>query len=267
MNTIPNLNRITIYPIKSLDGISLEKAVISEGGCLLHDREYAMFDEKGELINGKSNPLVHSLRTAFDFDKETVSFRLNNDMPWNEFHLVNEKSEIEVFLSAHFRMKVQIQQNKTGRFLDVPDISGVTVLSEASLQTVADWFSISLDESRKRFRATLEFVNVTPFWEDKLFLEKGRVLELKIGDVTVFGMSPRPRCVVPSRNPETASITRAFSKKFSKKRENNLVESSNLMSYGHSYHLSVDCLIPATEVGKSIRLGDKLTIIGEKENE
>jgi uncharacterized protein YcbX len=267
MNFQPTLSRITIYPFKSLDGISLKKATISEGGCLLHDREYAMFDEKGELINGKSNPLVHSLRTAFDFDKETVSFRLNDDVTWNEFHLVKEKSEIEAHLSMHFGMKVHIQQNKTGRFLDVPDRSGVTVLSEASLQTVADWFSINLDESRKRFRATLEFVNVTPFWEDQLFLEKGRVLELKIGDVTVFGMSPRPRCVVPSRNPETASVTRAFSKKFSKKRGDSLIEGSNLMSYGHSYHLSVDCLIPATEVGKSIRLGDKLTIIGEKENE
>ncbi|MBK9571056.1 MAG: MOSC N-terminal beta barrel domain-containing protein [Chitinophagaceae bacterium] len=55
----PILSNITIYPVKSLDGITLQKAVITEGGCLLHDREYALADNKGNFIIGKSNPLVH----------------------------------------------------------------------------------------------------------------------------------------------------------------------------------------------------------------
>ena len=58
----PVLSRITIYPIKSLDGHSLQKAIISDGGCLLHDREYAISDAEGNLLIGKS---IH-LCTPYD---------------------------------------------------------------------------------------------------------------------------------------------------------------------------------------------------------
>ncbi|MEY3237222.1 MAG: hypothetical protein RI883_1323 [Bacteroidota bacterium] len=263
MELEPILSNINIYPIKSLDGVCLEKAVISDGGCLLHDREFALFDEEGNMINGKSNPLVHAIRTKFDFKKETVSFRLKNQTVWNEFHLIIGKLDIENFLTEYFGIKVKIRQNKTGRFLDVPDISGVTVLSVASLETVADWYSIGLDETRKRFRATLEFKGVPAFWEDKLFSSERKMVKLKIGEITLFGMSPRARCVVPTRDSETAKVTKAFPKIFSTKRKLSLPQGSKLQDYGHFYHLSVDCLIPESEIGKTMKVGDKLIIIEE----
>lgn len=267
MELKPILSSIDVYPIKSLDGMTLKEATISEGGCLLHDREYVLMDEFGEFINGKSNPLVHSLRSMVDFEKETVAFRLHLESEWNEFHLIDEKLKIESYLSDYFGKKVYLLQDRTGRFLDIPDISGVTIISKSSLETVGDWFSISLDESRKRFRTTLEFENVSAFWEDQLFIEEGRSIELKIGEVTVFGMSPRARCIVPTRNPETAEVRKAFPKLFSKYRKSNLPVGSLLPSYGHFYHLSVDCMIPASEIGKIIRLGDELIIVGEKKIE
>ena len=84
MNPEPVLSRITIYPVKSLDGISLEKAMITEGGCLLHDREYALSDEHGNFIIGKTNPLVHSLRSTIDFEKDIISFRQQHETTWNQ---------------------------------------------------------------------------------------------------------------------------------------------------------------------------------------
>ena len=66
----PILQKITIYPIKSLSGQSLQEAVISEGGCLLHDREFTIIDGNGDYVNGKSNPLVHRLHSSVDFDKK-----------------------------------------------------------------------------------------------------------------------------------------------------------------------------------------------------
>ncbi|CAN5580869.1 MOSC domain-containing protein [soil metagenome] len=262
---LPILKRITIYPIKSLDGVSLQKAMITDGGCLLHDREYAMSDEEGNFIIGKSNPLVHSLRSAIDFETEVVSFRHQDETTWNQFHIQNEKSAIHNYLSDFFGTSVIFHQNKTGRFLDIPDISGLTVLSTASLKAISKWFGrMTLDETRKRFRATIEIEGVQAFWEDHLFSTEGKGIEFKIGDVTVLGMSPRERCVVPTRNPENGAVIHAFPKTFTQKRAASLPEFSALKEYRHHYYLTVNCYLPPTEIGKWINVGDEVKIIGEK---
>jgi uncharacterized protein YcbX len=77
-------------------------------------------------------------------------------------------------------------------------------------------------------------------------------------------MSPRARCVVPTRNPETGERIRAFSKTFAERRAASLPEWSLLKEYEHRYFLTVNCYIPATEIGKSVKLGDELKVIGEK---
>ncbi|MFT3907953.1 MAG: MOSC N-terminal beta barrel domain-containing protein [Ferruginibacter sp.] len=265
MNIEPILSRITIYPIKSLDGISLQKAMVTKGGCLLHDREYAISDEKGNFIIGKTNPLVHTLRTKFDLGNEIVSFRRQDENGWNQFHLQNEKPAIESYLSAYFGVSILFQKNSNGRFLDIPDISGVTVLSTSSLESVSAWYNnMDLDETRKRFRATIEIDAVPPFWEDHLFSKEGIGIEFLIGNVTMFGMSPRARCVVPTRDPETGEVTHAFPKTFARHRAATQPGWSTLDEYGHHYFLTVNCYIPETEIGKFIEIGDKVSIVGEK---
>ena len=260
----PILNRITIYPVKSLDGIALEKAMITDGGCLLHDREYAISDEKGNFIIGKTNALVHLLRSAIDFENETISFRQEHETTAKQFHLQKEKSAIESYLSDYFGARTLFQQNKNGRFMDIPDTAGVTVLSTSSLKSVSEWYSMHIDETRKRFRATIEIEGVPAFWEDHLFSEEGKGIEFKVGEVTMFGMSPRARCVVPTRNPVTGDVIHAFPKTFAKHRAATLPEWSTLHKYGHYYHLTVNCYIPATETGKWIEKGNAVKIIGEK---
>ena len=261
----PILSRITIYPVKSLDGILLQKAMVTSGGCLLHDREYAISDEDGNFIIGKTNSLVHTLRSTIDFDNETISFLRQNETAWKQFHLQNEKSAIESYLADYFGVPIHFLKNPNGRFLDIPDISGATILSTSSLQSVSEWYdNMELDETRKRFRATIEIEGVPPFWEDHLFSKEGTGIEFKIGDVTMFGMSPRARCVVPTRNPETGEVIHAFPKTFARHRATSLPEWSTLNEYGHHYFLTVNCYIPATEIGKYINVGDGLVIIGEK---
>ena len=224
-----------------------------------------MFDEAGKFINGKSNPGVHSLRSLYDPERESISFKLPTDDKWNTFHLKDDIAKIEMYLSSHFGIKTFLKQNKTGRFLDVPDLSGATLLSTASLEEVSTWYpDISLDQGRKRFRATLEIEGVPAFWEDQLFSEKGKCIEFKVGDVTLFGISPRERCVVPTRHPITGEITHAFSKLFSKMRASKIPSWSRLEEYGHYYHLSVDCSFPLSEIGKEIKIGDELRIIGAR---
>ena len=261
----PVVDTITIYPVKSLDGISLQQAQIGNGGCLVHDREYAIVDSNGKFVKGKNNDLVYLLRSEIDFENETIGFRHESEVDWNRFHLQNDIPAINEFLSAYFKMPVTLARNTEGEFLDIPVQSGVTVLSNASLKTVSTWFNdMDMEETRKRFRATIEITGAPAFWEDKLFLEERTAIEFKIGQVTLYGISPRARCVVPTRHPQTGEITHGFPKIFAQQRTNTLPKWSTLADYGHAYYLTVDCYIPPTEFGKWITTGDELTITGKK---
>lgn len=265
MEINPVIKNITIYPVKSLDGISLQKARIGNGGCLVHDREYAIFESNGKYVNGKLNALVHQLRTNIDFENEIITFRHEADITWNQFHLQHDKAAIDEYLSVFFKMPVTILKDTTGKFLDVPVISGMTIVSTASLNTVGSWFNdMSIEETRKRFRATLEIENVPAFWEDRLFYEEAVAIEFKIGEAVLYGMSPRARCIVPTRHPQTGELIHAFQKTFATQRAANLPAWSTLNDYGHTYYLSVDCYIPPSEFGKWIKVGDEVSILGKK---
>jgi len=188
MTLKPVINKISIYPVKSLDGISLQKAEIGKGGCLLHDREYAIKDSDNKYVNGKKNALVHLLRMNIDLDSGLIFFRHEKEINWYEFNLQSDKAKIDDYLSSFFNKPVALFKNTNGRFLDVPDKSGMTILSTASLQTVAKWFNdMDLEETRKRFRATLEIAAVPSFWEDQLFLKKERRLHLKLAMYKYWG--------------------------------------------------------------------------------
>lgn len=265
MEINPVIKYISIYPVKSLDGMALTKAKICTGGCLEHDREYAICDCNGKYVNGKSNALVHLLRSQVDFENEIISLKHESELTWNRFHLQNDSSAIDEFLSAFFKIPVTLKKNTEGKFLDVPVKSGVTILSTASLENVGTWFNdMQLEETRKRFRATIEITDVPAFWEDRLFYTEETVVEFKIGEVTLYGMSPRARCVVPTRHPHTGEVIHAFQKSFAIQRAANLPLWSTLNDYGHTYYLSVDCYIPPSEFGKWIAIGDEIQIVAKK---
>jgi uncharacterized protein YcbX len=265
MEIKPVVTNICIYPVKSLDGISLQKAQIGNGGCLLHDREYAILDANGKFINGKSNALVHVLRSMVDLENKIISFRREVETVWNDFHLQKERSAINDYLSEFFNEPANLSQNTEGRFMDIPDIAGVTILSTESLETVAGWYNgMDMEETRKRFRATIEISGVPPFWEDKLFLEEGTAIEFKIGDATFLGISPRARCIVPTRHPQTGEVIHGFQRSFAQHRLTSLPYWSTLEDYAHSYYLTVNCFIPPSELGKWISVGDEVKITGKK---
>jgi len=264
MKQNPFIERITIYPVKSLDGVLLQQAQVGNGSCLQHDREYAIKTPDGKFVNGKKNAMVHLLRMKIDLENEIISFRHQNETGWQEFDLQKDNAAADGYLSSFFKMPVQLYKNSEGRFLDIPDISGVTVLSNASLQTVSGWFNVmNIEETRERFRATLEIAAVPAFWEDHLFFDEETAIEFTIGDVRVYGMSPRARCIVPTRHPQTGGIIYGFQKSFADHRKESLPAWSTLLNYNHGYHLSVDCHIPSSETGKWIKTGDEITIVGK----
>ncbi len=260
----PTVSKIRIYPIKSLDPVELEETVIGNSS-LLHDREFAMINNDGKFISGKFTPKVNLLRSVYDLTEFTVTFIQEGENDFYRFSLSEDKKIIGEFLSDYFGYTVSIIQNTEGRFQDVPDIGGITILSEASLRKLTEYFpGIRFEQMRNRFRANIELTNTEAFWEDKLFAEPGSVIEYQINDITLFGINPRERCIVPTRDPLNGETYHRFTKQFVKVREKTLPDWSRLRDYGHYYFLTVDTFIPLTETGKVIRLGDELKFIGKK---
>ena len=269
---VPYLTRILIYPIKSLDGVAVTKATVLKSGALQHDREFAIVDEHGKFVNGKRNPKVHLLRTSFDIDASSdtinrVCLEVQGTKLGGVFHLERERAELEAWLSEYFGFKVKLLQNSLLGFPDDTDASGPTVISTASLETVASWFpelekgAISpVEEMRRRIRANLEIGGVPQFWEDRLFAEVGIGVQFQVKDVQMMGVNPCQRCVVPTRNTFTGEVYPSFQKIFVSQRQETLPDGVNLSRFNHFFRLSVNTQIPESEAGKILQVGDEVEI-------
>src|SRR4029079_14548107 len=113
------------------------------------------------------------------------------------FHIDRDRSSLEDCFSARFDMPVTIAENAEAGFPDDPETPGPTFVSTATLECVASWFRLPLDEVRRRFRANLEIDGGEPFWEDRLFAAVGNVVRFSVGNVSFEGTNPCARCVVP----------------------------------------------------------------------
>jgi uncharacterized protein len=258
----PYLSRINIYPIKSLDGLSLPSARMLASGAIQHDRTFALVDEHGKFINGKRNPSIHRLRSRFDLAERVMTLRVQGTEQEYSFHLDMEREALNVWLSTYFGCRVTVVENVETGNPDDTEASGPTVISTAALQVVASWFP-GLDEQSMRFRlrVNLEIGGVPAFWEDRLFAETGSVVPFRIGDVLFEGTNPCQRCGVPSRDPYTGEVFPHFQQILARKRQENLPSWSTSSRFNHFYRLSCNTRVPVSEEGKCLHVGDHVTVI------
>lgn len=257
----PVVSRIRIYPIKSLDPVELQQSEVGIHS-LRYDREFAMLTRDGHFMNGKRSSRVNKLKALFDLPNYKVTFSDRSSASANTFDLQNEKAEAEKYLSIFFDEPISLVQNKLGQLMDIPTVSSVTILSEASLQSLhQELADRPLEDIRLRFRATLELSGVPPYWEENLVGEPGYGMNLTIGNVQMIGVSPRARCNVPPRHPLTGINDKTFVKRMMKQREKTLPEGSHIPAFGSLYHLSINTHIPESQNGKWLHVGDEVKII------
>lgn len=266
MTTVPYLAAIFIYPIKSLDRIALTQATVLESGALQHDREFALFDEQGRFVNGKRNAKVHRLRAAFDAEFKQISLQIQETDQKAVFHVDDERTALEAWLSDYFGFPVKFVQNSLTGFPDDTNAPGPTVISTGTIEEVASWFpEMSVEEMRLRLRANLEIGGVPPFWEDQLFTEAGRYVQFQVGEVLFEGINPCQRCVVPTRNSITGEATANFQKIFVTRRRETLPPWTTSARFNHFYRLSVNMRVPESQAGKVLRHGDVLKVLSVSE--
>ena len=256
--TVPTLERVNVYPVKSLDPHdTLERVEVREDGGLAHDREFAVVEASGEYVNGKNEPRVHELRSWFDPKAGRLTLRGPDGDP--AAFGVEDRAAIEAWLTDFFGRPVELRRDETGGFPDDTLASGPTVIAAATLEAVADWFDgIDAAEMERRLRPNLVVSGVEPFWEDRLYEDAETVVPFDVGGVRLYGVNPCQRCVVPTRDPDTGEETPEFQRTFTEQRQATLPEWASEAWFDHYFRLMVNTNVRQTDWGEQIAVGDSV---------
>ncbi|MEZ4776394.1 MAG: MOSC N-terminal beta barrel domain-containing protein [Bacteroidia bacterium] len=256
----PFIQRIRIYPIKSLDPVEVQQAEVGIHS-LKYDRSFALLGEDGRFINGKRTGLVNQLKASYDLENQFVFLSRRGEETVHKFELKPENSELVGYLEDFFGIKLVLLQNSNGKLMDIPTQSSVTVISTATLQSLQnDLKDHTLEDLRLRFRANIEIEGVEAFWEEKLFQVPGVGVRFTVGEVEMIGVSPRARCNVPPRNPMNGETDKSFIKKMMRSRLSSLPKDSTLLHYGNTYQLTVNTYLSPDQKGKIMKVGDPVEI-------
>lgn len=254
------LARIRVFPVKSLDPVSLDTARIGTNGGLSLDRRWQIEDEDGRVLNGKRTPVVHRIHSRFGPDAGAVTLGLRHSETRGQFDLDADRTDVEGWLGDVFERPVSLRRNDDGGFPDDTDASGPTVVSTATLETVASWFALPVESVRRRFRANLEIDGVPAFWEDRLVGPGGQPVRFRIGEVSFDGVNVCQRCIVPTRDPDTGERTDGFRERFLERREATLPEWAPRDQFDHYYRLMVNTTVPEGSWGGSIAVDDAVEV-------
>jgi len=254
------LAHIRIFPIKSLPAVSLDETALCPNGALRNDRRWALIDGEGKFVNAKRTAQIHLLEAAFSPDLDAVTLSVSG-RPHETYSLHGDRSGLAGYLSAFFGFAVRVIEQPAGGFPDDTEAPGPTLISTATLETVARWFpGLSLENVRQRFRTNLEFTTSAPFWEDRLYGRAGSAVEFRVGEVLLSGTNPCQRCVVPTRDPATGEIFPRFTPEFLRQRESSLPAWAELSRFNHFYRLAVNTRGVDCPTSARIRLADELVV-------
>jgi uncharacterized protein YcbX len=197
---MPTLDRITVYPLKSFDGVEAAAARLLAAGGLEHDRRWQLVDMEGRVVNAKRTALLHAIRAEFRIEGLAVAGPpTGGELPPlgpNVIALAVDPAALDAgavpgierlaglaadvfplvpgstgpcgWLSEALGYEVLLIERAAGGFPDDRDAPGPTLAAAATLVEVARWFGVDLTESRRRFRVNLELGGCEAFWEDSL---------------------------------------------------------------------------------------------------
>ena len=262
-----SVERLFMYPIKSLDSRPVDRVEIVTNGGLAGDREYALFDSDGDYVNGKHDRRVHPIRATYDGETpRTAAVTLSTpEQAQRRFELgaidSNDSTALADWLREWFGYPVTLDRNREGGFPDDTTASGPTIISEATIETVAGWFDgVDPTGMRHRLRPNIVLGGVPAFWEDHLFADRDSRVRFRIGDADFLGVNPCQRCVVPSRDPDTGDAIEDFNETFIAQRRATMPDWSGGDWFDHDFRLMVNTAVPEASWGETIAVGDELTV-------
>ncbi|WP_227132675.1 MOSC domain-containing protein [Halorubellus salinus] len=264
---MPTVDALVTYPVKSLDPMPVATADLV-GGRLRYDREFALFDDDRELVNATREPALHRVRSSYDPETRTLTVREHGDAPEDavSFALDSERGDANAWFSDVLDYPVALVRDAGGGFVDRDYAKGPAVISTGTLETIGEWFDLDPENVRRRFRANV-VVDAEPFWEDHLWAGEDEVVAFRIGDVEFEGVGCCARCVVPSRDPDTAETIEDFQARFVENREATMPEWANADALDHYYQVMALSRVHESEDGGELAVGDELEVLGTRPRE
>jgi uncharacterized protein YcbX len=222
------ISELYVYPIKSLPGIPLQQARVTERG-FEHDRRWMLVDENNLFISQRTNPEMTQLLVSIESSGLRVTHKTKNDsiaIPFQTAPAQEQDSaavtiwddtctadfvnnEVDEWFSLMLGMKC--------RLVYMPENSRRTVdqryAPEDAITSFADGYPFliigqaSLDELNNRlseplpmnrFRPNIVFTGGAPFGEDMM-------AHFVVAGVNFYGVKLCARCVMTTINQDDAS--------------------------------------------------------------
>jgi uncharacterized protein len=225
MNKI--LSKIWIYPFKSLPGIEVNDALLTNSG-VEHDRNWMLIDNTGKFITARENPQLFKFSISFNNEKQrlNVGYSLNNsfihfpiqpesgesldaELWGKQIKVINPFKEVSDFFSEALQIKVKavyanqnsnriIESINTNRFrINLADGYPFLILGEASINHLSIGYNESIDI--RRFRPNFVFSGGIAYEEDNWS-------QVKIGDNTFLCEKKCARCKVVTIDPDSTQF-------------------------------------------------------------
>lgn len=259
------LSRIALFPVKSLDPVVVNQAEVLNTGALACDRQFALFDQNNNVINGKKFPEIQKIRSEYDLSQMTVSLSTPHVSKTSSlFHLTENNRDLTDWFSHYLNQPVILKENKSTGYPDDDSASGPTIISTQTYQELTHWFpDISIEELRLRFRVNLEFDGDLPYCEDRLYSATEQPVLFQVGDITFRGTNPCKRCVVPSRSPFSGETDPQFIKTFIQKRADSFPPWGTRALFKNMYRLSVNTRLasPLLDSSSQLQTGNPVSIL------
>jgi uncharacterized protein len=265
------LSEINIYPVKSLGGISLNEAEVTDRG-LKYDRRWMIVNNEEKFLTQRTNPELALLKTKISHNKLILSHKAKDISPlvipinskitettivniWNDLVsalLVGKYADEWLSDVLGSKCKMVFMPEETERFVDRSYASQNEIVSFADAfpfliigQSSLDDLNSRLQEKlpMNRFRPNFVFNAGKPFEEDNW-------KKFKIGEVIFEAVKPCSRCVTTTIDQENAAKSDEPLKTLSSYRMVN-----NKVTFG------MNLIHEGTGI---LRIGDEIEILEEK---
>jgi uncharacterized protein YcbX len=254
----PRIGRLTVYPVKGLEGTDLEAAEVLPGGTLEFDRECALFEDE-EVLNGKQTARVHEVDADFDPATRTLTAAVDGERASFSLAEAADRERAAEWFGEVFDRELTLKRDGDLGYVDRRGM-GPSVVSTATLRELASWFEdLTVEGARRRLRANVEVSGVEPFWEDR-FVGDGAPAFGADG-VRFEGVTPCARCVVPSRDPDTGDPLPEFRQRFIEKRRETFPEWADDAAFDHFFTLMLIARVPEADRGETVAVGDRVRVV------
>ena len=260
------VSQLFIYPVKSLGGIEVSSAKVTDRG-FEYDRRWMLVDDANRFMTQRQIPALALLQVSLSDKGLLITHKISRDAIMIPFEATGEEVQVLVWNDTcrAFRINVKLDEwfsrqlglschlvympETTHRLVDrnyakqneitsFSDAYPFLIIGQSSLDDLNARLKTGLPMNR--FRPNIVFTGGLPYEEDDL-------TEFTISEIRFFGVKPCARCTVTTVNQDTAEKGMEPLTTLSQYRlkHNNVYFGQNLLHLGAG----------------NIRIGDKIQVV------